>query len=655
MRINPIITFLILLTLTIFMTTSAGADCTTVDYVDIGDPASEAGHTMVGWGPIEPETSGGSYGGIDNCRPVYAPEDGDDWATIELDFGDDATSCKIFTIHHLDGIGDDSFEVYIDGALVHTYTGDGLTSENWYQLELDLCYTGIKTVKFVSTAEQWSGWGTYGQMCFDILMIEECPAGCSMLDLVDIGDLDSEASHNLSGWGPVEPETSGGNYCGIDNCRPVYAQEDNNTWAKVELDFGSDPLMSKCLTLHHLEGIGLDSFDAYLQPADMSAPQQLVFSYPGDDQSAELWLETSILVSATGMQTLTLISTASPWSGWETYGQMCFDIIRVDECPPLKAAVDIDDPVSEAGFNMVGWGPIDPETSGGNYGGIDNCRPIYAPEDGDDWATIDFDFGCCWGQKCLVLEHLDGQGNDAFEVYMYPVGDPDAAQLIYTYPGDGLTVEVWKTSNVLVTASGLQTIKLVSTEPQWSGWGTYGQMCFNNIMVRDYQPVMDVVYIGNPESEAGHAMAGWGPIEPETSGGNYGGAPECRPIYAPEDNNTWATIEMDFGYCVEETKCLTMHHLDGIASDSFDVYIYPPGETRPDDPAYTYTGNSLTSEIWYHTSFEVTEIGLQVVELVSTEDPWENWDIYGQVCFRKLSVECCTPCDPPPYTLNSII
>ena len=27
--------------------------------------------------PLEPATSGGSYGGIDHCRPVYAPEDGD--------------------------------------------------------------------------------------------------------------------------------------------------------------------------------------------------------------------------------------------------------------------------------------------------------------------------------------------------------------------------------------------------------------------------------------------------------------------------------------------------------------------------------------------------------------------------------------------------
>ena len=649
MRTRTILAVLFFFTLTIFMTTSALADCVTLDYVDIGDPDSEAGYVMTGWGPIEPETSGGSYGGIDNCRPIYAPEDGDDWATIDLNFGDDPTVCKIFTIHHLDGHTQDSFEVYIDGILVHTYPGDDLTSENWYQLELDVCFTGVKTVKFVSTAPQWSGWGTYGQMCFDILMIEECPVDCGMLDMVDIGDTDSEATHSLAGWGPIEPETSGGNYGGIDNCRPVYAPEDNNDWATVDLDFGDSISMSKCVTLHHLEGIGDDSFDLYIHPQGQVQEKRLIYSFPGDDQTDEIWMQTSILAAGTGMQTLTFVSTAPQWSGWDTYGQMCFDIIRVDECPPVKASVDIGDPDSEAGFNMVGWGPIEPETSGGSYGGIDNCRPIYAIEDGNDWATIDFDFGCCEGLKCLVMEHLDGATQDAFEVYMYPAGDPGSEQLIFTYPGDDLTTEIWLTSSVLVTATGVQTIKLVSTEPQWSGWATYGQMCFNKLIVSDYLPVMDAVTIGDEDSESGRTMAGWGPIEPETSGGSYGGAEQCRPIYAPEDNNDWATIEMDFGYCAEETKCLIMHHLDGLAVDSFDVYIYPPGEARSDTPDYTYNGNSLSAEIWYESCFAVTANGLQVVELVSTEPPWDMWDIYGQVCFRELMVRSCTPHDPTPY------
>lgn len=651
MKTRTILAILFIVTLTAFTTTFAGATCVTLDTVDIGDPTSEAGHNLIGWGPIEPATSGGTYGGIVDCRPVYAPEDGDDWATIDLDFGDDPTTCKSFNIHHLDGHTADSFDVYIDGVLVHSYAGDGLTTEHWYQLDLEVCLTGVRTVKFVSTAPKWGSWDTYGQMCFDILEVQECPSGCTMLDMVDIGDGVSEGTHSMSGWGPVEPATSGGSYGGIDNCRPVYATEDGTPWATVALDFGDDPTMPKCITLHHLEGIGNDAFDLYIQPQDRNGLKKLIYSFPGDAQTSETWMETSVIASGIGMQTLTIESTAPKWSNWDTYGQMCFDIIRVDECPAEKAVVDIGDPASEAAFNMVGWGPIEPGTSGGGYGGIDNCRPIYAPEDGDDWATIDFDFGCCEGLKCLVMEHLDGLGDDAFEVYMYPAGDPTAAQLIYTYPGDGLDTEIWKTSGVLVEGTGLQTIKFVSTEPQWSGWPTYGQMCFNKLMLRSYQPVMDNVIIGDTGSEAGHAMAGWGPIEPATSGGNYGGAEQCRPIYAPEDNDNWATIEMDFGYCTEDTKCLVLDHLDGIASDSFDVYIYPPGGTRPATPDYSYAGNSLTTEIWYRSCFAVTANGRQVVELVSTEAIWDDWDIYGQVCFREIGVESCEPHTPQPYVL----
>jgi hypothetical protein len=207
---------------------------------------------------------------------------------------------------------------------------------------------------------------------------------------------------------------------------------------------------------------------------------------------------------------------------------------------------------------------------------------------------------------------------------------------------------------VLVSGTGVQTIKFVSTDPQWSGWSTYGQMCFNNITLSAYLPVMDAVVIGDPASESGHAMAGWGPVEPETSGGSYGGISQCRAIYAPEDNDVWATIEMDFGHCVEGTKCLTMHHLDGISVDSFDLYIYAPGESRPATPFWSYTGTTETAEIWYRTSLAVTQIGPQVVEFVSTEPTWSMWDIYGQVCFGEIRVQCCEPCGPTPYVYATV-
>ena len=630
-------------------TTAALADCTTLDLVDIGNTASESGHAMAGWGPIEPATSGGNYGGIADCRAVYAPEDGDVQATIALDFGDNPAACKYFTFKHLDGLTKDSFEVWVGGVMVYAYAGDDLTTEVWYETTIPVCTSGVQTVKFVSTAPQWASWATYGQMCFDILKVEECPADCTTLDEVDVGDATSESGHGMDGWGPIEPATSGGNYGGIDDCRAVYAPEDMNDWATIDMDFGDDPMVAKCLTFAHLEGIAVDAFDLYIYPQGLASSATLLFSYAGDAQTSEIWLQKSLLVNATGKQTLKFVSTEPIWSSWLTYGQICIDFIRVDECPPVLGAVDIGKPASEAGYNPVGWGPIEPAASGGNYGGIDDCRAVWSSSDNDDWATLDFDFGCCEGSKCLVMEHLDGMTKDSFEVYQYPVGDPGAAQLIFTYPGDDSTAEVWLKSSVIVTGTGPQTLKFVSTQPQWASWATYGQMCFNEITLKTYSPVMDVVIIGDTGSEAGHALADWGPIEPLTSGGSYGGVDQCRAIYAPEDNDVQASLEMDFGYCAVGTKCLTLYHLDGLAKDAFDLYIYPVGGSRPATPFYSYPGDDQTQEMWFKTSLAVDAVGRQVVEFVSTEPTWSSWSVYGQVCFSKLVVSACAPHEPTPY------
>ena len=46
------------------------AEAVYIDTVDIGDPTSEASHNLYGWGPIEPFTHGGSWGGAVNCRVI---------------------------------------------------------------------------------------------------------------------------------------------------------------------------------------------------------------------------------------------------------------------------------------------------------------------------------------------------------------------------------------------------------------------------------------------------------------------------------------------------------------------------------------------------------------------------------------------------------
>lgn len=55
---------------------AAGKPCdepVRLDYIDIGDTGSEAGHKLKGWGPVEPATSGGNYGGIDDARVTWEP------------------------------------------------------------------------------------------------------------------------------------------------------------------------------------------------------------------------------------------------------------------------------------------------------------------------------------------------------------------------------------------------------------------------------------------------------------------------------------------------------------------------------------------------------------------------------------------------------
>jgi len=62
------------------------------DSMDIGKPASESGHQLNGWGPIEPANTGGAYGGIDDCRVTWFYTLGDalpqtcdqPWASVVL-------------------------------------------------------------------------------------------------------------------------------------------------------------------------------------------------------------------------------------------------------------------------------------------------------------------------------------------------------------------------------------------------------------------------------------------------------------------------------------------------------------------------------------------------------------------------------------------
>ena len=157
-----------------------------MDEVDIGNPGSEEGYDLVGWGPIEPTTHGGNWGGFgttgETCRVVwYVDDDTPGYATVKLKpLG--ARKPQSIELRVLDGIGDDSFEVYVKNkkdtwTYVYEYTSDPSTAEYWVVHTIAIP-EDVKpsdgtfvTLKVVSTAPPWSGFNTYGQLAVDRIAI----------------------------------------------------------------------------------------------------------------------------------------------------------------------------------------------------------------------------------------------------------------------------------------------------------------------------------------------------------------------------------------------------------------------------------------------------------------------------------------------------
>lgn len=172
-----------------------------LDRVNIGDTSSEAGHNLVGWGPIEPTTHPGGWGGIGSETPPgtarvvwYSDLDGSQsssWACTPDDSSPDPNSNhavvtlnpKPGSAHNLKlrvlkGIGDDSFKVYVrhaNGTLVEVYSfTDGVLweTETWIEHSINLDLFALargkpQEIHIVATAPAWAGWCPYGQLGVD--------------------------------------------------------------------------------------------------------------------------------------------------------------------------------------------------------------------------------------------------------------------------------------------------------------------------------------------------------------------------------------------------------------------------------------------------------------------------------------------------------
>ncbi|HIH01925.1 TPA: hypothetical protein HA259_07665 [Thermoplasmata archaeon] len=167
--------------------------------------------------------------------------------------------------------------------------------------------------------------------------------------------------------------------------------------------------------------------------------------------------------------------------------------------------------------------------------------------------------------------------------------------------------------------------------------------------------------IGNPESEAlAVSMPGWGPIEPDTHGGNWGGygasGEDTRVIWFADDER-WAMLQLGF---VGSGRTMEFKSLDGTADDSFKVYMlvegwstlygtYDPLEVPSDAwvEVYSYTADPNVAEVWIDHSVDISPSAIQgvarggcefVVIFEATGDPWSLFNTFGQVAIDHFKV-----------------
>ena len=175
-----------------------------LDFINIGDPASETNYNLQGWGPIEPTQNGGNWGQIGNdisgadcdlptgeacdhsARVVYS---GNNLTELDHPTIDGRMASFAFTLKNkwglitnlkmrvLDGIANDDFVVYVKNKKngnweqVFTYISDPSTSEVWKVHNISLgpknWFSKPLEVAIMATGDTWPQHATYGQLGID--------------------------------------------------------------------------------------------------------------------------------------------------------------------------------------------------------------------------------------------------------------------------------------------------------------------------------------------------------------------------------------------------------------------------------------------------------------------------------------------------------
>jgi len=161
-----------------------------IDEVDIGNPRSERGHSLWGWGPIEPKTHGGGWKG--NYRVTWHPHERtsySDRAGMVTLYRREYSVIKYLCLRVLDGIADDSFNVYVKVSWGKSWTkwkkvydyDDSDPSRHkscWVQHRIRMPerwrFAKKVRVAIVAKGKQWSGFETHGQLAVDWIGIAGC-------------------------------------------------------------------------------------------------------------------------------------------------------------------------------------------------------------------------------------------------------------------------------------------------------------------------------------------------------------------------------------------------------------------------------------------------------------------------------------------------
>jgi hypothetical protein len=168
------ITFLVWLS--ILVAVVAPAEAALTFFVDLGTAAGEAGYTLTNWGPIEPTTHPGGWGGIAGDPASYDKRCRTVWGYVENTKDASITFPGLIvsaTIRHLDGGSDDSFKVEVGGNLWGSYSAVAGVDEFWTVSSFS--GTPGTTLTITCTGPAGPYWNPYGQVGIDRIEAEPIP------------------------------------------------------------------------------------------------------------------------------------------------------------------------------------------------------------------------------------------------------------------------------------------------------------------------------------------------------------------------------------------------------------------------------------------------------------------------------------------------